>query len=173
MTAAKKILSILLIILTVSSFQLKAKNPKEYDVVVYGATSAGISASIQCSRVGKSVLLIEPSSRIGGLTTGGLGATDIGNKQVIGGISREFYRNIKKYYDDPKNWKWQKPEEYRDLRNYGKEDAMWTFEPSAALQVYKNMMAAEKIDLVYNQQLDRKGGVKKQGEKIKARGTRF
>jgi len=72
------------------------KNINEYDIVIYGGTSAGIAAAIQSSRMGKSVVLIEPTQRIGGLTTGGLGATDIGNKQAIGGISREFYQNIKK-----------------------------------------------------------------------------
>ena len=139
---------------------------KEYDMVIYGGTSAGIAAAIQGSRMGKTVLLIEPTNRLGGLTTGGLGATDIGNKQVIGGISREFYQNIKAYYEKPENWKWQKASEYQESRNTGREDAMWTFEPSAALAVYKKMMAPEKIEVVYNQRLDRSGGVKKQGEKI-------
>lgn len=80
---------------------------KQYDIVIYGGTSAGIAAAIQGSRMGKTVLLIEPSSRIGGLTTGGLGATDIGNKQAIGGISREFYQKIRKYYSKTEIWKWQ------------------------------------------------------------------
>ena len=71
---------------------------QSYDIVVYGASSAGISAAIQGSRLGKKVLLIESGNRIGGLTTGGLGKTDIGNKHAIGGISREFYKNIKNYY---------------------------------------------------------------------------
>src|SRR5690606_2130557 len=117
-----------------------------YDIVIYGGTSAGISAAIQSSRMGKSVVLIEPTQRIGGLTTGGLGQTDIGNKQAIGGISREFYQNIKKYYDDPANWKWQTKEEYRDggqTKTSVGEDAMWTFEPSAALKVYQRMIDAE------------------------------
>ena len=139
---------------------------KAYDVVIYGGTSAGISAAIQTSRMGKSVILIEPTQRIGGLTTGGLGATDIGNKSAIGGISREFYQNIKAYYDDPKNWKWQKPEEYKEERNIDKQDAMWTFEPSAALSVYKKMLSSEKIDLVYGERLNRNDGVKKEGKKI-------
>ncbi len=142
------------------------REPREYDIVIYGGTSAGIAAAIQASRMGKTVLLIEPTSRIGGLTTGGLGATDIGNKDAIGGISREFYRNIRKYYDDPGNWKWQSREDYREGRNTGNEDAMWTFEPSAALKVYETMMAPEKIELVCGQRLERKDGVKKKGNMI-------
>jgi hypothetical protein len=103
----------------------------QYDIVIYGGTSAGVAAAIQSSRMGKSVVLIEPSQHVGGLTTGGLGATDIGNKSAIGGISREFYQNIKKYYEDPANWKWQTREEYfaqNESRTADGEDAMWTLE---------------------------------------------
>lgn len=136
---------------------------EQYDIVIYGGTSSGIAAAIQSSRMGKSVVLIEPSNRIGGLTTGGLGQTDIGNKQAIGGISREFYENIKRYYDDPSNWNWQKQSDYLDggqTRTRGNENSMWTFEPSAALSVYKDMIGKEKITLVYNERIDRKSGVK-------------
>ena len=156
-------LLLLLAFVFVSNGQSKQKS---YDIVIYGGTSAGISAAIQSSRMNKSVLMIEPTSRIGGLTTGGLGATDIGNKQAIGGISREFYENIKKYYEKPENWNWQKPDEYEQSRNDKNEDAMWTFEPSTALKVYQEMMLSEKIDVVYNEQLNRETGVKKQGQKI-------
>jgi flavin-dependent dehydrogenase len=142
-------ISILFLLLIVHVSNSQEFN-KEYDVVIYGATSSGISAAIQCSRLSKTVLLIEPTNRIGGLTTGGLGATDIGNKNAIGGISREFYQNIKNYYSDPLHWKWQDKITYTESRNNKDgEDAMWTFEPSVALQVYKEMMANESIDLVY------------------------
>lgn len=161
----RNILSFLFLFLFV--FVINAKMlSKEYDVVVYGATSAGISAAIQCSRMHKTVLLIEPSHRIGGLTTGGLGATDIGSKIAIGGISKEFYQLIKKYYDQPKNWKWQDKADYRESRNIEGEDAMWTFEPSVALNVYREMIAEEQIDLVYNKRLLRDGGVKKDNGRI-------
>ncbi len=144
----------------------ETKGQKQYDIVIYGGTSAGVSAAIQSSRMGKSVVLIEPTQRIGGLTTGGLGATDIGNKQSIGGISREFYQNIRKHYENPGNWNWQKHQEYIEKRNTGNEDAMWTFEPSAALSVYQEMINTENIKLIYGERLNRKNGVKKQGAKI-------
>ena len=86
------------LMLNLGNHESSAQERDEFDIVIYGGTSAGIAAAIQGSRMGKSVVLIEPSNRIGGLTTGGLGQTDIGNKQAIGGISREFYQNIKKYY---------------------------------------------------------------------------
>jgi len=161
-----------LIICIFSLYLIHAPQPratKKYDVVIYGGTSAGVAAAIQSSRMGKTVVLIEPTQRIGGLTTGGLGATDIGNKNAIGGISREFYQNIRKYYDDPGHWKWQPRSEYpasQTARTAENEDAMWTFEPSAALQVLQAMIGSERVDLVYGEHLDRRNGVKKVGQAI-------
>lgn len=158
------------LILLMSFFiSMNALAQKQYDIVVYGGTSAGISAAIQASRMGKSVALIEPTDCLGGLTTGGLGQTDIGNKQAIGGISREFYQNIRKYYDNPKNWKWQSKEEYADdgqTRTSKEEDTMWTFEPSAAKYVFAEMIAPEKIDIFYNLRLNRETGVKMKDKQI-------
>lgn len=153
------LINVLLVLSILTSFGQKTKN---YDVVIYGGTSAGIASAIQTSRMGKSVVIIEPSKRIGGLTTGGLGQTDIGNKHVVGGISREFYQNISKYYDNPDNWKWENKDDYMDsgqTRTEKGEDAMWTFEPSAALKVYYNMLSDEKVDIVYGERLNRESGV--------------
>ncbi len=139
------------------------------DVIIYGGSSAGITAAIQTARLGKSVLIIEPTNRLGGLTTGGLGQTDIGNKQVIGGISREFYRNIKRHYSDSANWVWQFRSEYVDggqTRSKKDEDAMWTFEPSAALKVYQDMIKDLHITIVYNQKLNRATGISKEANAI-------
>ncbi|HBE43437.1 MAG TPA: xanthan lyase, partial [Bacteroidales bacterium] len=162
----KAVLTVLTSILLITSFCSEERSTKKYDVIIYGGTSGGISAAIQTSRMGKSVVLIEPSRRLGGLTPGGLGATDIGNKQAIGGISREFYKNIKDYYANPVNWKWQSREEYQQDRNDPVQDAMWTFEPSAAMEVYKKMIEPEKIDVIYGERLNRQDGVRKKGTKI-------
>lgn len=151
-------------------FSVSGENEtRQYDIVIYGGTSGGIAAAIQASRMGKSVVLIEPSRRIGGLTTGGLGQTDIGNKQAVGGISREFYQNISNHYSDLSNWKWQEKADYRDggqTKTARGEDAMWTFEPSAALKVYHRMIAEETVDLVYEQRLDRENGVRRKRSRI-------
>tara|TARA_B100001093_G_scaffold110513_1_gene102805 strand:- start:2477 stop:4210 length:1734 start_codon:yes stop_codon:yes gene_type:complete len=161
---------LVLVLLLLFNIEVFCKSVQSYDIVVYGATSSGITAAIQSSRLDKKVLLIEPGHRIGGLTTGGLGQTDIGNKQAIGGISREFYQNIKSHYQKQVNWIWQKRESYRDggqTTSDSMEDAMWTFEPSAALRVFKEMIRKEKnITLIYSQRLNRKSGVKKTGGKI-------
>lgn len=141
----------------------------DYDIIVYGGTSGGIAAAIQAARMHKSVLLLEPSAHLGGLTTGGLGQTDIGNKQVIGGIAREFYQNIRAHYADSSNWNWQPRSSYADggqTRTRDGEDAMWTFEPSAALEVYKFMLEEEQIETLLNKRLDREDGVSKQGSQI-------
>ncbi len=162
---------IILLFITVFSFLFGSASEKqnEYDIVIYGGTSAGIASAIQASREGKSVVLIEPTNRLGGLTTGGLGQTDIGNKHVIGGIAREFYQNIRKYYDDTINWKWQKRNEYFDdgqTRTDNGEDAMWTFEPSAALKVFEQMLKLENVKIVYGERLNRETGVLKKEAKI-------
>ena len=158
-----RFLPILVLMLLVVSLPVRAaeSDPESYDIVVYGGTSAGIVAGIQALEMGKSVVVIEPTSREGGLTTGGLGQTDIGNKQVIGGLSREFYERIRKFYDDPAAWQWQKREQYRDsgqTRTGEGEPTMWTFEPSAALQVYREWIAETGLKVVFNERLDRETG---------------
>ena len=139
-----------------------AAQDKVYDVVIYGGTASGVAAAVQATRMGKSVVVIEPGTRLGGLTTGGLGQTDIGNKAAIGGIAREFYQAIRKHYDDPTAWKWQTRQEYQDsgqTRTAAGEDAMWTFEPSAALKILDDWVRANQIEVCYNQRLDRRAGV--------------
>ncbi|MEO2045292.1 MAG: FAD-dependent oxidoreductase [Pirellulales bacterium] len=128
-----------------------------YDVVIYGGTSAGIAAAVQVKRMGRSVVVIEPTSRIGGLTTGGLGSTDMGNKGAIGGIAREFYQRINRYYRDPARWKWQSWEEYRETMSHTawNEETMWHFEPSAALSVMEDFVRELKIPIHYGERLNR------------------
>lgn len=146
---------------------------KTADVVVYGGNSAGIAAALQTARMGKSVIVLEPGTHIGGLTTGGLSWTDIGNKQVVGGIAREFYRRIKAKYDNPSAWVEETRDHYFTVRrssNAAHEDAMWTFEPKIASQVYREMMQEAKVEIITNAKLDlRKGkGVRKKGDRITA-----
>jgi hypothetical protein len=69
------------------------------DVVVYGATSAGVVAAVQAGRMGRSAVIVEPGTHLGGMTTGGLGNTDIGNVASVGGIAGEFYRRVRAHHD--------------------------------------------------------------------------
>ncbi len=162
-------LLIFTVLITFSSCDRGLNDQNAADVVIYGGTSAGVAAAIQTARLGKSVIVIEPTNRLGGLTTGGLGQTDIGNKHIVGGIAREFYKNIKIHYDDSTNWVWQTKSDYMDggqTRTGIYEDAMWTFEPSAALKVFHQMMKDLDIRIIYNQRLNRKTGVKKEANSI-------
>ena len=122
------------------------------DLCVYGGTAGGVAAAIQAARMGKSVVLVEPSKHIGGLTSGGLGWTDSGDKAAVGGIAREFYQRVKKYYDDPAAWKFGNREDYKNYRPG--DDAMWTFEPHVAEKILHEMLKEHKIEVVTGDGLD-------------------
>src|SRR5438309_8887249 len=121
---------------------------REYDIVVYGGTSGGISAAVQAARMGCSVVLIEQGKHLGGMTSGGLGATDIGNKRAIGGISREFYQRVRAHYQDDASWKFEKRGDFKGTGHDPKDDAAWTFEPHVALQIYDDLVREQKIPVV-------------------------
>ncbi|MBE7544476.1 MAG: FAD-dependent oxidoreductase [Bryobacteraceae bacterium] len=143
----------------------------QYDLLVYGCTSGAVTSAIQAKKMGKSVIMVCPEKHLGGLTAGGLGWTDSGNKTVIGGLSREFYQRIWQHYNDPANWKWQKREEYGN-RGQGTEAmdqgarTMWIFEPHAAEGVYEAWVKELGIPIIRDAWLDRANGVKKSGDRI-------
>ncbi len=105
----------------------------ERDLIVFGAAPAGITAAIQAKRMGLTVAIIEFGTHIGGITASGLGASDIGAKEAIGGISREFFQELGKYYDT---------------------DEQWTFEPKAAKYVFEKWLKENEIEVFFNQHLD-------------------
>lgn len=103
------------------------------DIVVYGATSSGVIASIQAARMKKKVLLIVTANeRIGGMTTNGLSNTDIGVFSSVGGLALEFYKNIGSYYKLP----------YK-----------LNFEPKVALETFLQMLRKENITILYNENI--------------------
>jgi len=149
------------------SVVLAAAEPADgiYDVVVYGGTSAGISAGVQATRMNKSVVVVAPEVHLGGLTSGGLGWTDSGRKEAVGGMAIEYYRRVKKHYDKPDAWRQQKPEQYRLYHE--KDEAIWAFEPHVAERVFEELVTEYKIPVHRNEWLDRsKGGVTKEAGKI-------
>ena len=139
-----------------------------YDVAIYGGTSAGVAAAVQVRHLGRTAVLIEPGRHLGGLTSGGLGATDIGNKAAIGGLSREFYRRVKTHYENPAAWKQQERESYRSRRQRSGEDTMWTFEPHVAEGIMEEMVREAGVVVVKGERLDRRGGIDKEGPRILA-----
>ncbi|GAB3499609.1 hypothetical protein GCM10027341_23260 [Spirosoma knui] len=140
------------------------------DVIIYGGTSAAVTAAVQVKKMGKSVIIVSPDKHLGGLSAGGLGFTDTGNKEVIGGLSRQFYQRLYQHYQKPEGWKWQKREEYGNKGQGtpaidGNARTMWIFEPHAAEQVFEDFISENKIQVYRDEWLDRsaKGVTKKSG----------
>ncbi len=171
-------LSVILISFSVFSFftscQSKPKNPNEYsaDLIIYGGTSAAVTAAVEAVQSGKTVLMVSPDTHLGGLSSGGLGFTDTGNKSTIGGLSREFYHRVWQHYNDSASWKWQKQSEYGNkgqgtVAMDGENRTMWIFEPHVAEQVFEDFIAENKITVLRDEWLDRtSAGVTKEGSKI-------
>lgn len=109
---------ILFLVITIGT---KAQQVQQVDVCVYGGTSGGVIAAYTAKKMGKPVLLIEPGKQVGGLTTGGLGYTDIGNKIAISGLSRDFYRRIGRHYGKLEQWIFEPHVATENLGYYLKE----------------------------------------------------
>ena len=143
----------------------------EHDVVIYGGTCAAVIAAVQVKKLGKSVIIVSPDKHLGGLSSGGLGFTDTGNKAVIGGLARDFYHRIYLHYQKAESWKQQKQSEYGNKGQGtpamdGENRTMWIFEPSAAEGVFEDYIKEFGIEVVRDEWLDREKGVKKDGERI-------
>jgi len=131
----------LLFVLTFAAHALAAE---KVDVCIYGGTAGGVAAAVTVSKEGKSVILIEPGRHLGGMSSGGLGQTDFGNKQVIGGLSRQFYKRVGKFY--------------------GQEEG-WQFQPHHAEAVFEEWVKENKLRVVREQRLK---SVRKEGKRIAA-----
>lgn len=126
LSRSKTVLFLLLLLANSLFAQLKEKG---YDVVVYGGTSAGVIAAYTAKQMGKSVLMIEPTTHLGGLTTGGLGYTDIGNKYAIKGLSLDFYRKVGEHYGNFEQW---------------------IFEPHVAENIFLSYLKKANVELLYS-----------------------
>jgi hypothetical protein len=142
----------------------------EADICIYGGTVAGVAAAVQSARMGKSVVIAEFGNHIGGMTSGGLGATDIGNKAAIGGIAREFYHRVAQHYARDDAWRFETRDNFlnakstRNAPDLNSPNAtMWTFEPHVAEHILFEMLNESKVPVFFQQRLDR---VKKDGVRI-------
>lgn len=122
----------IVLVATLLTTSCKRNATRYYDVCIYGATSAGVMAAYTAKSMGKSVIIIEPSIHLGGLTSGGLGQTDIGNKYAITGLSRDFYQRIGAHY--------------------GKME-QWTFEPHVAKSIFHKYLDDAEIEIIYQSEL--------------------
>lgn len=168
-------LSILFSICLCYSMSLLANSDQQKlrkaDVIIYGGTSAGIIAAVQVVKSGKTVIVLSPDKHLGGLSSSGLGFTDTGNKEVIGGLAREFYHQVYLHYQQENSWLWQKKEEYGNKGQGtpaidGKDRTMWIFEPHVAEQIMEKFVKDNKITVLRDQWLDRATGVTLQNGSI-------
>jgi lysophospholipase L1-like esterase len=155
-------------LLLLSPLQARAA---DYDLVIYGGTSAAVIAAVQAKKMGKTVVVVSPDQHLGGLSSGGLGFTDTGDKTVIGGLSRDFYHRVWQHYDREEAWKWQKKAEYGNKGQGtpaidGDQRTMWIFEPHVAEKIYEDYVKEFAIPVERNEWLDRAKGVKREGQRI-------
>ncbi|MEM6332867.1 MAG: FAD-dependent oxidoreductase [Planctomycetota bacterium] len=99
----------------------------DVDICIYGGNAAGVVAAIKATRLNHSVVLLQPGQHLGGMTTGGLGWTDYGRKHVIGGMSRQFYRDLG--------------------TQAGMEEENWHFWPSDASRLIERMVQDAGVDV--------------------------
>ncbi len=157
---------------TVSSGRTFAQDPMVHDVVIYGGTSAAITAAVQANRMGKDAIIVCPDAHLGGLTSGGLGWTDSGNKDAIGGLSRQFYHRVWQHYQRPEAWRQERKSDFggRNQSSSGPGQdgpTMWVFEPHVAEQIFDDWVNEQGIPVHRNQWLDRNdGGVTKRDGRI-------
>ena len=116
----------------------------EYDLCVYGGSASGVMTAYSAACRGLKVVVVEPTSRLGGLTTGGLGLTDIGNKQVVKGLGLDFYRKVGAHYGTLEQW---------------------VFEPSVALKIIEDYASHPGITVVKNHHIC---SVSKEGTAIRS-----
>lgn len=116
----------------------------EYDICVYGGTSSGVIAAYSAAMQGKTVVVVEPGHRAGGLSSGGLGQTDIGNKQAVEGLSLDFYRRVGQHYGELEKW---------------------IFEPKVALGIFNDYIERGGVDMLYGHRILR---ADKQGTRIES-----
>jgi hypothetical protein len=148
----------------------RAVEVRSADVIVYGGTASGVAAGVQAARMGRSVIVLEPGRHIGGMVTGGLGATDNGANETVSGIAIELYHQAWDYYLDEKVW----TVETRDawLPRHGlcvdkRMKAHWFLEPSVAAKLLQRMLDEAKVEVIKGARLDRSpGGVTKSGPRI-------
>lgn len=141
-----KLFTAVVFFISVLIFSSWQKRTDQYDVCIYGGTSAGVMAAYSVAKMGKKVLLVEPGRRLGGLSSGGLGYTDIGNKYAITGLARDFYRKIG--------------------RHYGKFE-QWIFEPHVAEKIFNEYIRDAGVKVLFGHRVvkaDKNNGIIKEIE---------
>src|SRR5688572_5069328 len=140
------VVSVLLILGVPGHAAQRPAAPPRYDLVVYGGTAGGVITAVAAAREGLTVALLEPGRHLGGMVSGGLGWTDYGRKEVIGGYSLEFFERVGAKYGRP---------------------IEWHFEPHVAEAVFNELVQEAKVRVFLEHRLREKSGVRKSGTRIR------
>ncbi len=132
-------------LLLLHSISASAQPANQFDLIVYGGTAGGVVTAVAAAREGLKVALLEPGRHLGGMVSGGLGATDFGRKEVIGGMSLEFFQRVGRHYG---------------------QKVSWYFEPHVAEAVFREMINEAGVKTFYQHRLREKTGVRLSGNRI-------
>ncbi|MBY0374448.1 MAG: FAD-dependent oxidoreductase [Bryobacteraceae bacterium] len=121
-----------------------------FDLVVYGGTAGGVTTAVAGARHGLKTVLLEPGQHVGGMTTGGLSRTDVGKREVIGGMALEFYYRVGERYE---------------MRRFNQPVA-WFYEPRVGESVLREMLREAGVTVLYGHRLRERDGVKKTGARV-------
>lgn len=157
-------------VLLVPFIPVSAAETIEADVVIFGGASAAVTAAVQVKKMGRTAVIVMPDQHLGGMTAAGLGWTDTGKKEVIGGLAREFYHRIWLHYQDDSAWIYEpKPTPDHPFRGMDDDtETMWVFEPSVAEKVMEDLVNEYEIPVYRGERLDRETGVVKEGTAVKS-----
>ena len=147
-------------------FLISKGETKKFDIVIYGGTSAGIAAAVQAKKMQKSSCCRISRSSSRRTFSSGLGWTDSGRKEAIGGLAREFYHRVWRHYQSVDSWRWQEMDEYGNRGQGtpaidGDKRTMWIFEPHVSEQIFDAWVKENEFEVVRNEWLDRERGVEK------------
>ena len=133
----------------------------DFDMVVYGGTAGGVATAVAAARHGLRTVLLEPRDHLGGMVTGGLSRTDVGRREVLGGLALEFYARVGMRYD---------------IKRYNNRVA-WFLEPHVGESVFKEMLHEAGVTVLFRHPLREKTGVEKSTGRLRAitttNGSRF
>lgn len=139
-----------LILLTVMAAAAAPAQTQTYDLVVYGATAGGVMTAVSGARHGLRTVLLEPGRHVGGMATGGLSRTDVGKREVLGGLALEFYFLVGQKYEMPR---------YLNPLAY-------FYEPKVGEAVMLDLLKQNGVTLLLNHRLKQERGVTKSNLRI-------
>jgi hypothetical protein len=131
----------------------------EADVCVFGGTSGGVVAAMQAARMGKSVVIGEPGKHLGGMTSGGLSAVDIGDPRSVGGIAREYFTKLAATVGVTLAW----DKEFKSAGGGPATGGAYAIEPHKAEQAFNDMALDAGVKVHFGARL---ASVKKNGARI-------